>query len=54
MSAKSINQAKSLQKDQYIVEQAPSPAKNSRGRLFSMIFDEVFAKTENRVTPPRS
>jgi hypothetical protein len=27
--------------NQYVVEQAPSPAKYSRGRLFHMIFAEV-------------
>jgi hypothetical protein len=27
--------------DQDIVEQAPSPAKYSRGRLFTMVFAEV-------------
>jgi hypothetical protein len=31
----------SLNNPIYFVEQAPSPAKSSRGRLFSMIFAEV-------------
>ena len=38
---KSFRKLKILSITQYLVEQAPSPAKYSRGRLFYMIFAEV-------------
>jgi hypothetical protein len=42
--------------NQYIVEQAPSPAKYSRGRLFYMLFAEVsnlrFKVGAGRAIPP--
>jgi hypothetical protein len=38
-SAKIRSSTQTLTKNQYLVEQAPSPAKYSRGRLFYMIFD---------------